>query len=148
MPTKELERVPLPIANGIKIEGPKRQIALSRAALEESTSDRVVISCKCKGLCNSRRCRCFKEQKKCSVHCHGGDDDHDCGFLASLELRTEKALVSRAKATGLGSAGLGPAVGSGPGPVVGARSRPVAGARSGPGSRKRARANTAGDQVE
>jgi hypothetical protein len=25
----------------------------------------------------------------------GGDDDHDCGFLASLASQTEKALTSR-----------------------------------------------------
>jgi len=64
----------------------------------------------------------LKSKKKCSVHCHNGDDDHDCGFLASLALRTEKALVSQAKAT----------AGSG--------------LRS--DSRKRARANTAGDPVD
>lgn len=93
MPTKELERVPLSM--GIEGGGLSKKIALSKAALEASTSDRVVISCKCKGKCNTKRCRCFKEQKKCSVHCYSGDDDHDCGFLASLALRTEKALVSQ-----------------------------------------------------
>jgi hypothetical protein len=124
LPTKELERVPLSM--GIVVNRPSTKVALSKVALEASTSDRVVVSCKCKGLCNTRRCRCFKEQKNCSIHCHGGDDDHDCGFLASMALRTEKALVSRAKAkvdSGLGS-GLG--------------------LRSG----KRARANTAGDAVD
>jgi hypothetical protein len=39
LPTKDLERVQLSIANGMDIQGPKRQIALSKAALEESTSD-------------------------------------------------------------------------------------------------------------
>jgi hypothetical protein len=43
MPTKELESVPLSI--GIEIGGPSKKIALSKAALETSTSDRVVISC-------------------------------------------------------------------------------------------------------
>ena len=90
---------------------------MSKAALEESTSDRVVVSCKCKGLCNTRRCRCFKEQQKCSVHCHTSNDDYDCGFLASLALRTEKGIVAKEKALVLRS-------------------------------QKRARANTAGDQVE
>jgi hypothetical protein len=84
-----------------------------------------VISCKCKGLCNTKRCQCFKEQKRCSVHCHSSDDDHDCGLLASIGLQTEKALVSQAKAIELGS-----------------------GSRSRSRSQKRARANTAGDQVD
>jgi len=29
---------------------------------------------------------------KCSVHCHA-DEEHDCGYLASLALRTEVAIV-------------------------------------------------------
>jgi hypothetical protein len=117
--------VQLSIANGMEINRLSRQVALSKAALKASTSDRVVISCKCKGYCNSRRCRCFKEQQKCSIHCHGGDDDHDCGLLSSLELRTEKALVSRAR-------------------VIAEEAGP--GSRS--GSRKRAQANTASDQID
>jgi hypothetical protein len=53
MPTKELERVPLLI--GIEVGGPSKKIALSKAALEASTSDKVVILCKCKGKCNTKR---------------------------------------------------------------------------------------------
>jgi hypothetical protein len=49
----------------------------------------------------------------------GSNRGHDCRFLASLELRAEKALVSQAKA-----------------------------ARSGSRSRNRAQANTARDQVD
>jgi hypothetical protein len=37
LPTKELERVPLSM--GVTINGPSTKIALSRAALEASTSD-------------------------------------------------------------------------------------------------------------
>jgi hypothetical protein len=48
LPTKDLERVPLSI--GITVDGPSTKIELSKAALQASTSDRVVISCKCKGL--------------------------------------------------------------------------------------------------
>jgi hypothetical protein len=96
LPTKELERVPLSM--GIVVNRPSTKIALSKAALEASTSDQAVVSCKCRGLCNKKRCRCFKEQKKCTIHCHGGDEDHDCGFLASLALRTEKAIVTRKRA--------------------------------------------------
>jgi hypothetical protein len=60
MPTKELERVP--ISNIVTINGPSIEIALSKAAKEASTSDRVAISCKCKKKCNTKCCRCFKEQ--------------------------------------------------------------------------------------
>jgi len=91
MPTKELEKVPLSL--GVTVNGLSKKIALSRAAQGALTSDRVVISCKCKRECNTKRCCCFKEQQKCSIHCHGGDDDnHDCGFLSSLAVRTEKAM--------------------------------------------------------
>jgi hypothetical protein len=96
MPIKELERVPLSI--GIEIEGPSTNIALSKVALEASTSDRVVILCKCKGKCNTKRCWCFNEQKRCFIHCYSGNDDHDCVFLASLALQTEKAFTSRKRA--------------------------------------------------
>jgi hypothetical protein len=44
MATKELEVVPLLIV--IEVGGLSKKIALSKAALEASTSDRVVISCK------------------------------------------------------------------------------------------------------
>ena len=48
---------------GIVINGLSKKIALLRAALEASTSDWVVVSYKCKGLCNKKRCWCFKEQR-------------------------------------------------------------------------------------
>jgi hypothetical protein len=102
MSTKELERVGLSM--DVEVNSPSKKIALSRAAIEASTSKRVVISYKYKGKCNTKQCRCFKEQKKCSVHCHRGDGDYDCGFLSSLAVRTEKALASckRARANTAG----------------------------------------------
>jgi hypothetical protein len=51
-----------------------------------------VISCKCKGLYATKRCNCWKNERKCSVYCYA-DKDHDCGWLASMALRTEKALI-------------------------------------------------------
>jgi hypothetical protein len=60
------------------------------------TSDRILISCSCKGKCASRRCRCFKEGKRYSVHCHV-DVEHNCGFLAGLANRTEVALKEKKK---------------------------------------------------
>ena len=54
IPTKELEKVLLSI--GIEIGSLNTRIALSKAALEVSTSDRVVISFKCRGKYNAKRC--------------------------------------------------------------------------------------------
>jgi hypothetical protein len=101
IPTQELVQVPKSIADSMddaEVNGPKRKISLSKAALENSTSVRVVISCKCKGQCASKRCRCVKEGVKCSVYCHGADTDHDCGNLASLIVHTEVALKARKRA--------------------------------------------------
>ena len=60
------------------------------AARQASTSVWLGVSCQCKGSCNTRRCRCYKESKECSVHCHR--DEHNCG---NLTIRTEIALVDR-----------------------------------------------------
>jgi hypothetical protein len=102
---KELDQVTILIS--ITINRPSIKVALLKVVLEAFTSNRVVVLCKCKGLCNTKRCQCFKKQKKCSVYYHHGSDDHDCRFLTSLSLRTEKALVSQTKAkanAGMGSA--------------------------------------------
>ena len=56
-----------------------------------SSADRVIISCKCKGVCATKRCRCFKEGKRYSVHCHDSAE-YNCGFLASLAFRTELTM--------------------------------------------------------
>ncbi len=50
-----------------------------------SLADRVIISCKCKGLYAIKRYRCFKEGKKCSVYYYNLAK-HDYGFLVSLVL--------------------------------------------------------------
>jgi hypothetical protein len=63
------------------------------AVREASTSEQVGVSCQCKGVCNTKRCRCYKEDRQCSVHCH--KDDHDCGNLLGLTIQTEIALVNR-----------------------------------------------------
>jgi hypothetical protein len=94
MPTRELIALPKVLQDSINCNGPSGEIALSRAALEASNSDRVIISCKCKKQCNTRRCRCFKESQKCSVHCHDSAE-HDCGFLSDLSVRTEVAMIEK-----------------------------------------------------
>jgi hypothetical protein len=75
LPTKELEQVLLLIE--ITVNRHSKKILLSKVTLKASTSDQVVISCKCKGFCNTKRCRCFEEQKRYLVYCHSSDDDHD-----------------------------------------------------------------------
>ena len=62
---------------------------------EASTSERVGILCQCKGLCSTKRCRCYKESREYSVHYYR--DDHDCGNLSGLPIRTEATLVERRK---------------------------------------------------
>ena len=46
LPTKELERVP--VSMGFTVNGPSIKVAISKVALEASTSGRVVVSYKCK----------------------------------------------------------------------------------------------------
>lgn len=121
LPTKELQRVATLLASGIDVQGPKTKIALSAVAKQVSTSERVIISCKYKGRCYNKRCNCFKNQVKCSVYCHD-DTEHDCGYLASLALRTEAALVAKDRGDEGKREGLRKA-------------------------RKRARANTAGEDL-
>jgi hypothetical protein len=93
IPTKELGVVEPALWPDILIPNSTNQVALGTAARDASTSERVGVSCQCKGHCNTKRCRCYKEGKQCSVHCHR--DDHDCGNLSGLAIRTEIALVER-----------------------------------------------------
>jgi hypothetical protein len=95
IPTKSLRVVEQALWADILIPTSTKQVALGLAAREASTSARVGISCQCKGLCSTKRCRCYKEAKECSVHCH--NDDHDCSNLSGLTTRTEIALVERPK---------------------------------------------------
>ena len=73
------------------VHGLKTKLSFKKVAEYASLVDRVIISCKCKGLCVMKRYKCFKEGKKCSVHCHDSVK-HDCGFLASLALRIELTI--------------------------------------------------------
>ena len=75
-------------------------ISLHAAAGKNSTSERIDISCNCKGPQCKGRCRCIKNKVKCSVYCHS--TEHDCGNLLELAKRTELALVNRHTRTGTG----------------------------------------------
>jgi hypothetical protein len=70
----------------------QKKITLHAVAALESHSESVGISCNCKGVCTGR-CRCKKNQRQCSIHCHA--DEHDCGNLCSLATRTEMAIILR-----------------------------------------------------
>lgn len=91
--TKNLERVPDFIAQGIAIGSNTTKIALAEAARRSSSSDRVRVSCQCKGNCATNRCRCYKESFLCTVHCP--TNGHVCQNLSSLSKRTEGALKLR-----------------------------------------------------
>ena len=93
IPTKSLRVVEQALWSDIIIPTSTKQVTLGLAAREASISARVRISCQCKGQCSTKRCRCYKEAKECSIHCH--NDDHDCGYLSGLAIRTEIALVER-----------------------------------------------------
>jgi hypothetical protein len=93
IPTKSLGVVEQALWSDILIPTSTKQVTLGLAAREASTSARVGVSCQCKGQCSTKRCRCYKETKECSVHCH--NDDHNCGNLSGLATRTEIALVER-----------------------------------------------------
>ena len=95
IPTKSLRVVEQALWSDILIPTSTKEVTLGLAAREASTSARVRISCQCKGQCNSKRCRCYKEAKECSVHCH--NDDHNYGNLSGLSTRIEIALVERPK---------------------------------------------------
>jgi hypothetical protein len=87
------------LANSLKVKaytGPSTPILLLAVALTALTSARIIISYKCRGKYSTNRCSCFKNKQKCSVHCHH-NAEHDYGYLTSLVLRTEKALLARVK---------------------------------------------------
>ena len=102
VPTRELKKVPRLLADSMEMEalvnGPSKRVSIIKIGEMASTSDRLLISCRCKGKCSSRQCRCFKEGKRCSVHCHA-NVEHDCGLLASLMNPTERALTEKEKSS-------------------------------------------------
>lgn len=93
MPTKELGVVAIALWSDIIIPETAKEVTLGLAAREASTSAQGGISCQCKGPCNTKRCKCYKESKQCSVRCHR--DENECGNLSGLATRTEIALVDR-----------------------------------------------------
>ena len=81
-------RVVKTMADQIDVHGPKTKLSLKKVVEYTSSANRVIISCKCKGLYVMKCYKYFKEGKKCSIHCHDLIE-HDYGFLVSLALRIE-----------------------------------------------------------
>lgn len=95
IPTKGLSAVNKSLWPDISIPMTTKEVTLTEAARDASTSARVGVSCQCKGECSTKRCRCYKEDKECTVHCHR--EDHNCGNQSGLAIRAELALVERPK---------------------------------------------------
>jgi len=100
-PVSQLLQVPMVAAEDIENIISRKEmnttLSLHAAAARVSTSERIAISCNCKGPQCSGRCRCIKNKVKCSVHCHS--TEFDCGNLSNLQTRTEIALVQYSPVT-------------------------------------------------
>jgi len=74
-------------------EARQTTLTLVNTARQASTTTLVSVSCTCKKSCSNRRCRCFKDDLKCSIYCHTKvSTDHDCGNLSALAERTQVGL--------------------------------------------------------
>jgi hypothetical protein len=94
LPVIELMRVAKSVADEIKVHGPETELSLAEvaeAAEHASIAEGEFIFCKCAGVCDTKRCRCYKEGRKCSVYCHELADQN-CGILAGLALQGGPAL--------------------------------------------------------
>jgi hypothetical protein len=101
-PTADLNAVPLPNWESFKAElldAPQKEISMTYAAKQASTSTRVAVSCNCKttaksgGRCRNNRCQCIKYDVHCSQYCHS--DDRECGNHGTIAEGTEASVASR-----------------------------------------------------
>jgi hypothetical protein len=93
IPTKELGIVATALWSDINIPKTTKEVTLGLVAREASISARVGISYQYKGPCNTKRCKCYKENKQYSIYCYR--DDNKCRNLSGLVTCTEIALVDR-----------------------------------------------------
>jgi hypothetical protein len=93
IPTKELGIVQEALWSDINIPESIKEVILRLAAREASTSTRVGISYQYKGPCNTKRYKCYKEARYCSIYCY--QDKNKCRNLLGLATCTEVALVDR-----------------------------------------------------
>ncbi|KAG0138280.1 hypothetical protein HOY82DRAFT_596549 [Tuber indicum] len=94
-PDNSLHRVPEAAGINISIRTSlmSTEITLHAAAAKISTSDRIGVSCTCKGPKCSGRCLCIRNKVQCSVHCHSLE--FESGNLSPLTTPTELALIDR-----------------------------------------------------
>jgi hypothetical protein len=93
IPTKELGIVEKALWSDIIIPDSIKEVILRLAAREASTSVQVGILCQCKGSCDTKRYKYYKESKQCSIYCYR--DKNEYSNLSGLPTCTEIALVDR-----------------------------------------------------
>ena len=79
--------------NPTPIDMAGNEITLARAGSQASTRNKLGVSCNCKKGCGTLRCRCYKNDLKCSIYCH--NTDYDCGNLKPLTECTEVSPMPR-----------------------------------------------------
>lgn len=73
------------------VNSPSKKVSIRKIREIALTSDRVLVSCRCKAECASRKYCCFKEGKRYLVHFHA-NAEYNCRFLATVTARTKSIL--------------------------------------------------------
>lgn len=96
-PTGELNAVPLVNQKYYKADllaALFKSISLHAVAGKIATSNKVAVSCNCKKSCATQsRCKCQKNNVKCSQYCHNAR--RDCGNIGPIHQGTEVTVGSR-----------------------------------------------------
>ena len=75
---------------------PSKSISLYVVAGKIATSNKVAVSCNCKKSCTTQsRCKCQKNNIKCSQYCHNAR--RDCGNIGPIHEGTEVTVRSRSE---------------------------------------------------
>lgn len=84
------------LADAIEIGSNTTPITLHRAATLASNVTEVLLFCSCQNAssCQTKRCKCFKNNAKCTDFCHRSVN-LECGNLASTTERTKRVFISR-----------------------------------------------------
>ena len=98
-PTGELNAVPLVDQKHYKADllaAPFKSISLHAVVGKIATSNKVAVSCNCKKSCTTQsRCKCQKNNVKCSQYCHNACQD--CGNIGPIHEGTEVIVRSRSE---------------------------------------------------
>jgi len=78
--TNNMDRLAATIPHQIPTlnQGSHRMLPLREAARHQSPAELMRVRCRCKGNCNTIRCKCFKAKVECTLHCHGQTDEVKC----------------------------------------------------------------------